>query len=154
MKKSTKIIIAAALSVGLVGGATAYGKHRFGNHGARIDYMVERVSDKLDLDSSQEQLLSALADELDATHQRMHDGLTPARSEMLELIDAESFDQARALEMINAKTAEVNASAPVVLSALGNFLDSLNVEQKKQVQQFMEKKGKRGKHGRHHRDEG
>ena len=56
MKKGTKIFVAAALSIGLVGGATAFGKHRFGNHGARIDHMVEHVSERLDLDSSQEQL--------------------------------------------------------------------------------------------------
>lgn len=154
MKKVTKIAIAAALSLGLVGGATAYGKHRFGSHEARIDHMVERVSDRLDLDSSQEQLLSTLADELSATHERLHSGMAPAKTEMLDLLSAESFNQTRAVELIQAKTAEINASAPMVIGALGNFLDSLNVEQKAQVQQFMEKKGKRGKHGRHSHDEG
>lgn len=147
MKRSTKIITTVVLTLGIASGAAAWGKHRYGDPQKRATHMVNYISDELELDATQEQALSALKDQLLVVRQTMKSELEPAREQARTLINAETFDQAQALELINAKTAAINSVAPETIAAFGNFLDSLNAEQKARVVEFMEHK-KRGHRGR------
>ncbi len=142
MKRSIKIITTVVLTFGVVGGAIAYGKVKFGDSGARADYMVSYVSEELELNESQDQALNDLKDQFLSTRNQMKGEMTPAREEIRALISAESFDQVKALEILSNKTTAVNANAPDVMVALGNFLDSLNAEQKAEILEFMDYKGK------------
>lgn len=143
MKRSTKIITAVVLSIGVVGGAAAYGKHRFADPEARAEFVIERISDKLSLDATQEQALTVLKDELLAKRSTMKD-LKPAREDLQALIEADTLDQAALLAMVTEKTQAVNAAAPDIVSALGGFLDTLNSEQKSQILTFMDEHRERG----------
>jgi len=138
MKRSTTIITAVVLTLGVAGGAAAYGKHRFGDPAKRVEHMVNYISDELSLDASQEQALVALKDQILQTRTSMKDEFGSIRDEVQALVSAESFDQARALQLISAKTSAINAAAPETVAALGNFLDGLNSEQKAEVLEFME----------------
>ena len=77
----------------------------------------------------------------------VHGEMGTARDDFRALIEADSFDQGKALELINSKTATVNSVAPDLVIALGNFMDSLNAEQKQEIVDFMNSRehGKRGK---------
>ncbi len=155
MKRSTKIITAVALTLGIAGGAAAVGKHRFADPAKRADFMVSYVSGELDLDSTQQQALGVLKDQLLAARETMKGQVSGAHQQAGELIAAETFDQASALELINSKTAAVNGVAPDVINALGGFLDTLDAEQKAEIAEFVaEHKGRHGRrhHRRHHRD--
>lgn len=150
MKRSTKILTTVVLTFGVVGGAIAYGKAKFSDPGARADYMASYVSDELELNESQDQALNALKDQMLESRQQMKDEANPVQDQIRELISADTFDQAKALELLSNKTSAVNANAPDVMLALGNFLDSLNAEQKAEVLEFMEhKRGHRGFGGHH-----
>ena len=72
MKRSTKIITAVALSIGLIGGAAAIGKNRH-NPEQRADRMVQRITTELALDATQSQacLLYTSPSPRDATLSRM-----------------------------------------------------------------------------------
>lgn len=145
MKRSTKIITAVALTLGIVGGATAYGKHQWGDPAKRAKHVVSYVADELDLDAAQTDKLTALKDKLLATGKHMRGEMKPLHGDVADLLAADSFDQAKALEMIANKTALINDNAPEMLTAVGSFLDSLNPEQKAELIEFMESKhGKRG----------
>lgn len=146
MKRRTTIILATIVSVGLAGGATAYAKQKFGNHEAKMERVVERISSKLELTADQELLLVALKDEVSDIGKQMHEQRGNFKSEMLSFLDAESFDQGRAIELINAKTQAINESAPEVIYALGTFLDGLDSEQKESIKSFMEKHHEKGRH--------
>ncbi len=154
MKRSTKIITTVVLTFGVVGGAIAYGKAKFSDPGARADYMVSYVSEELELNESQDQALNALKEQVLSTRSQMKAETSSVRDEVRGLISADSFDQAKALELLSNKTVAVNATAPDVMLALGNFLDSLNSEQKAEILEFMDhKKGGRFGHrgfGGHH----
>ncbi len=152
MKRSTKIITATVLTLGVVGGAAAIGKHKFGSPEARIDHMMGYVSEELNLDSGQEQALEALKDEVLSARTLMKDQMTPMKDEINTLLSADSFDQAAALEMITGKTATINEVAPGLVMAFGNFLDGLDAEQKAEVVEFIEKRAERrgGRHGKRH----
>lgn len=140
MKRSTKIVTAVVLTFGVVGGAVAYGKHKFSDPAARADYAVGYISEELELDAVQKQNLDALKDQLLATRAGMKKNMNPVREEIRNLISAESFDQARAMEFVNQKTLTVNESAPEIVAALGLFLDSLNSEQKAEIIEFIDHK--------------
>ncbi len=145
MKRSTKIITTVALTVGLVGGAAAIGKKHYGSHEKRAEYVVSYITEELELDSTQSQALDVLKDQMMSARETMK--TKPMREEAMNLLNAETFDRAGALEMITAKTAAVNEQAPDMVNAFGDFFDSLNTEQKAEITELM--KEHRGKGGRH-----
>jgi len=147
MKRSTKIITVIALTIGVAGGAAAYGKHKFGDPEKRAAHMVNYVSDELSLDASQEQALVALKDQLLASRLAMRDQWNSTPEELQALLQADRFDQAEALALLTSRTNAVNAAAPEAIAALGLFLDSLNAEQKAEIAEFAQQH--RG--WRHHR---
>lgn len=152
MRRSVKIALISVLSFGIVGGAFAYGKHKFSDPSARMGYIVQKVSKKLDLDDVQTQALQALKDELVSSREQFGDK-KDMKEEMKALITADTFDQGKALELVNGKTSAVNETAPTVIAALGNFLDTLNADQKAQIAEFMDR-GKKWKKGHKHDRDG
>lgn len=148
MKRSTKIITAVVLSLGIAGGAAAVGKHRFGDPAKRASFMVSYVSEELALDSTQKQALTVLKDEVMAARESMRGQISGVHEQAGALIAAETFDRAGALQLINSKTAAVNSVAPEVVTALGNFLDTLDAGQKAEIVEFMQQR--RGRHHRRH----
>lgn len=151
MKKSTTIITAIVLSLSVIGvTAVQAAKDRDGNHDRHARHAVWFITKKLDLDANQEQNLANLKDQMLIAKSAMHEQLGTTREDVRSLIKAESFDQGKALELINTKTATVNTFAPDLVIALGTFLDSLNSEQKEEILEFLNSRGdrKRG-HWRH-----
>ncbi len=147
MKRSTKIITAVALTVGLVGGAAAIGKSHFGSHEKRAGYVAAYIADELELDATQTQALEVLKDQVLTAHQTVK--AKPMREEAMALLNAETFDRAQALEMITSKTASLNEQSPELVNALGDFLDSLNSDQKSEITEIMKQhRGHRGRHSR------
>jgi len=149
MKQSTKIISAIVLTIGVAGGAAAYGK--YGNSEKRADFMVSYISDELELDATQSQALEVLKDQLVSARHSVKEEAEPMKAKAFELLNAETFDRAQALEMITTKTSAVNEQAPEIVNALGDFLDTLNSQQKEEITEFMrEHRGHRG-HFKHRR---
>ncbi len=152
MKKSTKITAAIVVAVSVITAGGAYAaKSGDRDHSRKAEYAVGYIAEKLELDTTQEQALSALKDQMLAAKDAMHEQMGTTRDDVKLLVEADSFDQAKALEMVSSKTATIDTVAPELIGALGNFLDSLNAEQKAEILDFMEShhgKGKRG-HWRH-----
>ena len=70
--------------------------------------------------------------------------------EVESLLQEPSFNQARALEMVQQKTQTINEKAPLVVASLAVFLDSLSAEQKTELQDFIEHVRSHRGHGHHH----
>ncbi len=150
MKRSNKVILTFALTVGVIGGVAAYGKHHYGDPTKLAEHMVEHVSDELDLNATQARSLQTLADELLQLKSEMVGDRGVQRETLRKLIAAPSFDKGKALAMVNAKTAAIERNAPAVLAAMGNFLDGLTSEQRAEIAAHMEKRSRHHRH--HHRD--
>ena len=150
MKKMTTIIVMATTAVAVAFGANAYAKRDGGHHG---DKMVSRIVKRLDLDDSQTAALKALQAEIIETRTLVKGDSANMKDQLSQMINADSFDQGAALSMINERAAAFQANAPELVATAGTFLDSLNPEQKAQVQKFMDHKGKRSKHHRGNSDE-
>ena len=149
MKRSTKIATTVILTIGIAGGAAAIGKHKHGSFDRKADFAVSYIADELELDSTQTQALNTLKEQMFIARETVHTDMSSTKSEITEILQGETFDQARALELINNKATTITTAAPDVILALGNFMDSLNPAQKQEVLEFIEKnhdhkKGRRG----------
>ncbi len=150
MKTMTTIIVVATTAAAIAFGANAYAKRDAGHRG---DRMVNRVVQRLDLDDSQTEALKALQAEIIETRTLVKGDGANMKDQLSQMISADTFDQGAALTMINERAAAFQANAPELVATAGTFLDSLNSEQKAQVQKFMDHKGKRFKHHRGQSDE-
>jgi len=148
MKRTTKIIVTGVLSIGIVTAAAAFGKYKSGGPEAHAEHVVDYLSGRLNLDTTQQQSLEVLKDQLISTAATMHSEFKPLHGELNSLVAAESFDQARALDIVTEKTSAINAAAPEIVTALSQFLDGLDAEQKAEIAKIIEN---RSKHRRAHK---
>ena len=152
MKLSTRIITAVLLVAG--SSSAVYAISRHGDWGMtpqeKADFVTERVTKKLELDATQQQNFSDLANLVAGIVAETRANKSEQFEEISAMIQAPSFDQARALELVQQKTGMINEKAPQVIASLGIFLDSLNGEQKQQLEEFVKR---RHEHHGHHRME-
>ncbi len=108
--------------------------------------MVEKIGKRLDLDTAQKAKLGALADKLREQQLALRGAGADPRAEMQGLVAGPTFDRAKATALIDAKLSAVSAKSPEVVSAMGDFYDSLKPEQQAKVREFLARRGG----GRHH----
>jgi Spy/CpxP family protein refolding chaperone len=152
MKLSTKIVTAVLLVVGGSGAVYAFSKHSdWGMTPAeKVEFVTERVTRKLNLDSRQQQNFATFADTVAQIMTDARSARQQQVDEIGELLQEPSFNQARALEMVQQKTQMINEKAPLVVSSLAVFLDSLDAEQKQQLREFLEHRRRHHGHGGSH----
>ncbi len=148
MKKSTKIIMATALVLGISGSVFAFGKHGHWNMSPeeKAEFVTERVTKKLELRESQQQNLQALVGDVLVLMKEMRAERDNHKTQIEEMLAEPVLDQGKALQLIESKTRQINDKAPEVIASLALFLDSLDSSQKSQLQSFIAK-------GMHHRHE-
>ena len=144
-----KILIGFAGATILLGGLSACG-HLGGHERGPMSEervvemrgkMIERVSDKLELNEAQKLKLGVLADEMIAQRKALRGDSAAPRAEMKALVAGEKFDRARAQTLLTQKTEVVQAGGPKVIAAMADFFDSLNPAQQAQVRERMDKRG-------------
>ncbi len=151
MKTWIKRSLIALAGAGIVLGSLAACGHRMQHGGWRADAtpkqsaewrgrMVERVAGKLELNAEQKTRLRALADTMHAQRQAVR-GSTDPRTELQSLVAGEKFDRTKAQALVQQKTEAVRAGSPELITALGDFYDSLSLAQQQQVREFMRKRG-------------
>lgn len=155
MNKSTKILIAAGLILGISGSVFAFGKH--GHWGMspedKAEFVTERVTKKLDLNETQRQNLQTLVGDVMVFIQEMRSERETHKIQIQEMIIEPVLDQGRALQMIETKTQQVSEKVPVMIASLASFLDSLDGEQKAQLKDFVAKGMHQGRGHKEHSHE-
>ena len=148
MKISTRIITAVLLIAGSSGAVYAFSKHGDWGMSAdeKVEFISDRVTDKLDLNEVQSQNFTELAMLVADTLHEVKPTREQRFEEITSLLQEPSFNQARALEMIQQKTQLVNEKAPLVITSLAGFLDSLSMEQKQELQEFIQHRHERHSH--------
>lgn len=132
----------------VLGGLTACGSrgdHARGWSDERITEVrgkaIDKIGSKLELNAEQKQKLGVLADEMIASRKAFRGEAPDPRTELKALVAGDQFDRTKAQALLDQKMQVMQGSAPKVLSAFGDFYDSLNPEQQKQVRERMEKRG-------------
>jgi Spy/CpxP family protein refolding chaperone len=104
----------------------------------RAEWMVERVSRQLDLNEAQQAKLEEVKAKLLAAREaatRQHEA---DRQEVLALLAQPALDRARAETLVQTHTRAVEARAPEIIAALGEFYDSLTAEQQQKLREQVE----------------
>lgn len=144
MKRNTKIAVSILTVVAIASGTAAIARGSHGNMGERI---VNRISDRLELNEQQTEALGKLQIEIRETAQLVRGNSANTAQNLTELVKADTFDQGAALEMITARTTAMQTQAPDLVAAAASFLDGLDAEQKEELGDMMQRIGK---HGRGH----
>lgn len=142
MKPVKTLLIIGVTVASLAIGATAFAK-RNGDHS---DWMLDRVTDRLELNEGQVASLSTLRDELMETRALMRGDEQDFPETIKALVNAESFDQEAALSMINDRVDALRSNAPELVNAAAVFFDGLSAEQKADVESFIDRAGRRHHH--------
>ena len=150
-----RTLVAAAAAAALLGTFAAFSHGQLRHHGwqpmseedaaglkARV---VERAGRELDLDEAQKARLGVLADKLREQRNALVGETRDPRAELQALIAGNTFDRARAQQLVQAKTGALQAKSPEVITALGDFYDGLRPEQQARLRSVLE----RGRGGWH-----
>jgi periplasmic protein CpxP/Spy len=148
-------LVASAATAALAGSIAAYsqGAPAAGFHhgpptpedmAAHQAQFLAHIGKKLQLDANQQAKLAALAGVLKTQHETMAANDPHAR--MLALIAGNTFDRAGAQQLVNEKVTQIQAGAPALIAAAGDFFDSLNATQQQQVRDFAAKHHGPGEH--------
>jgi len=143
MNKAKKIIIASLISLGTLGGLASYAM-AFGGHGKdggmRADFIVYRISSKLDLNDDQKSKLESLKTTLtDLIQARKENN---SRDKAKELLSKPVLDQEKALALMEDRQTQILEIAPSVIAVLATFTDSLTAEQRTTLLEVLAKFGK------------
>ena len=138
--KAPKTVIAVTLAA--VGAATLSTSAIAWRGGDRGERMIERVSERLELDDNQRAALTTLAAEMRQTRELVRGEGGELREQAQALLTATTLDQGAALALIERRTAAVRSQAPELVAAAAVFLDGLTPEQKADIEQFLDRKGR------------
>lgn len=148
MKKSVKyaaIIITSLAVVGSVAGCS----HKYRSPEAKAEYVVKKVTSKLDLDTAQTAKLQKLVDTVMALRKERKAKKPNMKAQVRALLDKPTLDRKRTTALVREHTQFVNQNAPQVIAAFGDFYDSLTPAQQQKLRKHLDKHHQRG-HSRGH----
>jgi len=141
-------LIGAVATVALIGSIAAYSQAGPRLHGgppsaediaSHEAHMLEHISKSLDLDAAQQAKLQALSTQLHTQHDNLMGPGTDPHTRMKALIAGNTFDRAGAQALVDEKVATLKANSPALITAAGDFFDSLRPDQQQKVRDFMAK---------------
>jgi Spy/CpxP family protein refolding chaperone len=149
MKLGKRAIIIITSGVLLIGGVAAC-KHKMHSASAeeRGEWVVEKVSEKLELNDNQRVKLVAVKDEFLDMRKTIRSDRTQTRAEVLDMLKQPTLDREKMNAIVSQKIATINARSPAIVDAIGNFFDSLDDSQRAELSEFIEDKMER--HAKHH----
>jgi len=137
LKRATVVIGALAI----VGSLAACGHHSYRQdpekHAQRV---AEQISKELKLNDQQLGKLNVLKGELLAVARDMREQHPALRTKALSLMDAPKLDRDQLTAMVHERTAALDQAGPKVVSAFGDFFDSLTPGQQNQLRERFAKK--------------
>jgi periplasmic protein CpxP/Spy len=135
-----RTLTGVAVSTALLGSVAAYSEGVGFHHGPpspeqiaqHEQMMLAHIGKRLNLDANQAAKLKALGDLMVADHAAATAGGDPHAAAQA-LVAGNTFDRAGATALLNKHVAKIQADAPGLINAFGDFYDSLNATQQAQV---------------------
>jgi protein CpxP len=129
LKKSLTILLVGALitSLGLFSGC------RRSSDAHKAEFMVDYISETLDLDDSQQAQLNQIKDELMAKARQIRAGQASMHAELVAQLRSEEIDQARVKALIAEHRAQMDEIIDLIVVRLAEFHRTLSPEQKEKL---------------------
>jgi Spy/CpxP family protein refolding chaperone len=136
MKRFFSVFLIALTSVGLLTSCKPTAQDK-------ADYIVKKVTNKLDLDDQQEAKLKKVADKALVLKKQNQDQRDQFHAEIKNLILAENVKEEDIRALMDKKRQQIDDVLPQILPEVLDFHQSLKPEQKQKAVEFMEKFKKR-----------
>ena len=145
IKRSLAGLTAVTLILGGLTACGSRGEHARGWSDERITEVrgkaMDKIGSKLELNADQKQKLGVLADEMIVSSRAIRGEGADPRADLKALVAGDKFDRSKAQALMDQKMQVMQGNSPKILKAFGDFYDSLNVAQQKQVRERLEKRG-------------
>lgn len=150
MKPTRRTILLLTGGLLLVAGVAAcnHGMH-CGSAEERGEWMVQKVSDELELDQMQHARLEAVKDEFLSMRQSIRSDREQTRTDVLAMLQQPKLDRDRANAIVSQYIETINSRSPLIIDAVANFYDSLNDEQRAELTEFIEHRTEHHRHWHH-----
>jgi len=117
----------------LISGVALFSGCRRHSHGHKAEFMVDYISETLDLNESQQAQLDQIKDELMEKAQQMHADKESMHAELVAQLRSEEIDQMRVKAVIAEHRAQMDEILDLVVLRLSEFHKTLTPEQKEKL---------------------
>jgi len=117
----------------LISGVALFSGCRRHSHGHKAEFMVDYISETLDLNESQQAQLDQIKDELMEKAQQMHADKESMHAELVAQLRSEEIDQARVKAVIAEHREKMDEIIDLVVVRLAEFHKTLTAEQKEKL---------------------
>ena len=117
----------------LVSGAALFSGCRRHSHGHKAEFMVDYISETLDLNESQQAQLDQIKDALMEKARLMHADKESMREELVTQLRSEEIDQVRVKAVIAEHREKIDEIIDLIVVRLAEFHKTLTPEQKEKL---------------------
>jgi len=117
----------------LISGVALFSGCRRHSHGHKAEFMVDYISETLDLNESQQAQLDQIKDELLAKAQQMHADKDSMHAELVAQLRSEEIDQVRVKAVIAEHRAQMDEIVDLVVLRMAEFHRTLTPAQKEKL---------------------
>ena len=129
VKKGAYILLVVVLisSLGFFSGCRRH------SHAHKAEFMVDYITETLDLDESQQTQLNEIKDEVMLKAKQMHTDKESMREELIVQLRSEQIDQVRVKALIAEHRAKMDEIIDLLVERLSEFHRTLSSEQKEKL---------------------
>jgi Spy/CpxP family protein refolding chaperone len=144
MKKASKWIIASVGGIALISTLAVAGPgFRDRGPGMFGEWMIERMTDNLELNEAQVKKLNGVKEAITDAREKMHENRKEKQDKILALLEQPTLDQEKAMALLTERGDAMKAEAPKVIGAIAGFYDSLNPQQQQTLRETIKEKMER-----------
>lgn len=115
--------------------------HRiFGScHKSKGQWLIQRISKKLSLDTKQQARLAELGQQIHHSEHDIQSVRRESRHEVMQLLTEPQPDRDKAKSVLQNKLATIIAQTSEMVDTFGDFIDTLNPQQRQQLHAYIQK---------------
>jgi len=117
----------------LISGVALFSGCRRHSHGHKAEFVVDYISETLDLNESQQAQLDQIKDELLVKVQGMHADKESMHGELVAQLRSEEIDQVRVKTLVAEHRAKMDEIVDLIVVRLAEFHKTLTPEQKEKL---------------------
>jgi len=117
----------------LISAALVFTGCRSHSHQGKVEFMVDYISETLDLTDPQREQLDGIKEELMAKAQKMHAEKEAMHDEFMAELRKEQIDQQRIKELISQKRSQMDEIIDLAVVRLAEFHSTLTPEQREKL---------------------
>lgn len=117
----------------LISGVALFSGCRRHSHGHKAEFVVDYISETLDLNESQQAQLDQIKDELLVKAQGMHADKESMHGELVAQLRSEEIDQERVKTLVAEHRAKMDEIVDLIVVRLAEFHKTLTPEQKEKL---------------------